>query len=129
MKQIVDVLNHWQTLWTCLAERACLRVLEGGCSVPVGVSSQLTESEGEDGRAKLKITGTVTSLDGATQVEATVDETVSNIEESETLGRKLAEVLISNGAGAILDDIKKDRALKQANLAPPASSAEAQVTK
>ena len=24
-------ITHWPTEWSCLAERACLRVLEGGC--------------------------------------------------------------------------------------------------
>jgi hydroxymethylbilane synthase len=36
-------VGHWQTEWTCAAERGCLRVLEGGCSVPVGVESSLEE--------------------------------------------------------------------------------------
>jgi hydroxymethylbilane synthase len=128
VKEIVQVLNHWQTLWTCLAERACLRVLEGGCSVPVGVSSHLTEAQGQDGTARLKIVGTVTSLDGATQVEATVDEAVTGAEESEALGRKLAEKLIANGAGAILDDIKKDRAAKQVKANIPVVPTETQPT-
>jgi hydroxymethylbilane synthase len=128
VKEIVKVLNHWQTLWTCLAERACLRVLEGGCSVPVGVSSRLTETPEQDGTARLKIVGTVTSLDGATQVEATVDEVVTGVEDSEALGRKLAENLIANGAGTILDDIKKDRAAKQIKANIPAVPTETQPT-
>ncbi|WRT64188.1 porphobilinogen deaminase [Kwoniella shivajii] len=36
-------LGHWQTEWACGAERGCLRVLEGGCSVPVGVESEIEE--------------------------------------------------------------------------------------
>lgn len=110
------MLNHWQTVWACLAERACLRVLEGGCSVPVGVWSTLTEGTGEDPQqgARLKIVGTVTSLDGAEQVEAIVDEGVSNAAEAEGLGKILAGKLIDNGAGKILDEIKKDRATQQA---------------
>ncbi|KAK8865953.1 porphobilinogen deaminase [Kwoniella newhampshirensis] len=36
-------LGHWQTEWATAAERGCLRVLEGGCSVPVGVESDLLE--------------------------------------------------------------------------------------
>ncbi|WWD17856.1 porphobilinogen deaminase [Kwoniella shandongensis] len=36
-------LGHWETEWSTAAERGCLRVLEGGCSVPVGVESELVE--------------------------------------------------------------------------------------
>jgi hydroxymethylbilane synthase len=36
-------LGDWQTEWTCAAERGCLRVLEGGCSLPVGVDCSLQE--------------------------------------------------------------------------------------
>jgi hydroxymethylbilane synthase len=38
-------VGHWETEWRCGAERGCLRVLEGGCSVPVGVESILEELE------------------------------------------------------------------------------------
>ncbi|WWC58682.1 porphobilinogen deaminase [Kwoniella dejecticola CBS 10117] len=41
-------LGHWPTEWTCGAERGCLRVLEGGCSVPVGVESEIVELEESD---------------------------------------------------------------------------------
>ena len=40
-------MGHWQTEWLCAAERGCLRVLEGGCSVPVGVESKLEELDEE----------------------------------------------------------------------------------
>ncbi|KAK6905759.1 porphobilinogen deaminase [Kwoniella mangroviensis CBS 8507] len=41
-------LGHWPTEWTCGAERGCLRVLEGGCSVPVGVESEIVELDEND---------------------------------------------------------------------------------
>ncbi|WVQ85396.1 porphobilinogen deaminase [Cryptococcus sp. DSM 104549] len=44
-------LGHWPTEWSCGAERGCLRVLEGGCSVPVGVESELVELDEEDSAA------------------------------------------------------------------------------
>lgn len=36
-------VGHWQTEWRVGAERGLLRVLEGGCSVPVGVETTLEE--------------------------------------------------------------------------------------
>ncbi|KAE9409385.1 porphobilinogen deaminase [Gymnopus androsaceus JB14] len=67
--EICKRITHYETAMRCLAERACLRKLEGGCSVPVGVGSSL------DGNV-LTITGCVTSLDGSQHVEHTMKETV-----------------------------------------------------
>lgn len=102
-------ITHWQTEWRTAAERACLRVLEGGCSVPVGISTELVESvEGAQSGA-LKITGCVTSLAGDHHVEHTLRETVESLADAEAVGSQLARILIQTGAKAILDDITKDR--------------------
>ncbi|RPD59352.1 porphobilinogen deaminase [Lentinus tigrinus ALCF2SS1-7] len=104
-------ITHWQTEWSCLAERACLRVLEGGCSVPVGVYTALVEEPTEEGarKAKLQITGCVTSLEGDEHVEHSIEAHVHTAEEGEAIGVKLAQVLIETGARQILDDISTDR--------------------
>ena len=48
-RDVLRSLGHWQTEWRVGAERACMRILEGGCSVPVGVETELIELEqGED---------------------------------------------------------------------------------
>ena len=106
-RELCSSLSHWETEWKCLAERACLRVLEGGCSVPVGVNSMLEVKEGEEG--VLTLTSCVTSLDGGMHVEHTVVEAVKSKEEAEAVGVKLAKVLFNTGAKAILNDIKEDR--------------------
>jgi hydroxymethylbilane synthase len=108
----VSTISHWRTEWTCCGERACLRVLEGGCSVPVGISSSLT---GELSDKKiLQMTCTVTALDGGFQVEQTVEGAVNSREDAEGLGKRLASLLIDHGAGRVLDDVKRDREAKQA---------------
>jgi hydroxymethylbilane synthase len=43
VKEALRGLGHWETEWRVAAERGLLRVLEGGCSVPVGVESSLVE--------------------------------------------------------------------------------------
>ncbi|GAA5945109.1 hypothetical protein JCM3775_000912 [Rhodotorula graminis] len=40
---IIGSLECWKTSWTTRAERMMLHVLEGGCSVPVGCETTLTE--------------------------------------------------------------------------------------
>lgn len=42
-RECLRSVGHWQTEWRCGAERGCLRVLEGGCSVPVGIETVLEE--------------------------------------------------------------------------------------
>lgn len=109
-KKLCEALIHWETQWKCFAERACLRVLEGGCSVPVGIESSLEVCKGEGVHAGiLKMTGCVTALDGVAHVEQTLEQKVDSEKEAEELGINLAKQLIANGAKAILDDITKDR--------------------
>ncbi|KAI0043877.1 porphobilinogen deaminase [Auriscalpium vulgare] len=100
-------LTHEPTLWRCAAERACLRVLEGGCSVPVGVDSAL------DGPT-LSITGTITAIDGTLHVQHELAERVGSVEDAEALGAKLARVLVETGGREILDAVAVDRASRGA---------------
>ncbi|KAG1749603.1 porphobilinogen deaminase, dipyromethane cofactor binding domain-containing protein [Suillus paluster] len=111
-RELCKMLTHQETQWKCLAERALLRELEGGCSVPVGVSTSLSQIDKSDGhltRATLTITGCVTSIDGSVHVQDTLSQEVGSTQEVEELGRMLATTLMSNGAKAILDDITQDR--------------------
>jgi len=104
-QELCKSLNHRETLWKCSAERAMLRELEGGCSVPVGVHSSLVEGEG--GVDILALVGCVTSVDGARHVQEEVKESVSTLQEAVRVGEKLAKVLLQNGASAILEGIKE----------------------
>ena len=105
VRELCESLVHRETLWKCSAERAMLRKLEGGCSVPVGVHSSLVE--GEDGTDVLTLVGCVTSVDGIAHVQEVLEERVSSLSEAEKVGEKLAEVLLQNGANSILEGIKK----------------------
>ncbi|KAG6371555.1 hypothetical protein JVT61DRAFT_9261 [Boletus reticuloceps] len=120
VSELCEALTHQRTQWVCLAERAMLRTLEGGCSVPVGVNTKLTHVvEGNDrlrnGELKvesavLEITGCVTSLDGGQQFVKTMAERVTSTSEAEALGKRLGVVLLDSGAREILEEIKADRA-------------------
>lgn len=102
-------LTHWETEWMCLAERACLRVLEGGCSVPIGVSSKLDVEAGDQRAGTLTLTGCVTALAGDLHVEHTTHARVTSAEDAEEVGNTLARTLRNLGAKKILDDINLDR--------------------
>ncbi|KAI0656825.1 porphobilinogen deaminase [Cubamyces menziesii] len=105
-------ITHWPTEWACRAERACLRVLEGGCSVPVGVHTTLVQAEGEPHKGRLEIVGAVTSLGGERHVEHKIEAEVHTVEEAEAIGVKMAQVLKATGAKEILDEINVDREKK-----------------
>jgi hydroxymethylbilane synthase len=91
----IKVLEHTPTARRCLAERAFLRELEGGCQVPIGVN---TRFEGEE----LVLTGMVASLDGSRLIR---DEARGPQHNPEAIGIALAHTLRQQGAGEILEEI------------------------
>ncbi|MCP9799417.1 hydroxymethylbilane synthase [Synechococcus sp. RedBA-s] len=91
----IKSLEHLPTSRRCLAERAFLRQLEGGCQVPIGVNSRF---EGDE----LVLTGMVASLDGLRLIR---DEVRGPLQDPEAIGLSLAQLLRSQGAGEILEEI------------------------
>ncbi|MEB3334980.1 MAG: hydroxymethylbilane synthase [Cyanobacteriota bacterium] len=91
----IQVLQHQPTAQRCLAERAFLRALEGGCQVPIGVNSRFEEEV-------LVLTGMVASLDGQRLIR---DEVRGDPADPEPIGIALAELLRAQGATAILEEI------------------------
>ncbi|KAM6431749.1 porphobilinogen deaminase isoform 3-T3 [Liasis olivaceus] len=119
--EMVSVLHDRETVLRCIAERAFMKRLEGGCSVPVAVSTLLKD-------AQLYLTGAVYSLDGSESLQETMQRNVNfslesedgpddnlqhvgitarNVprlaqEAAERLGQELADLLLSQGAKHIL---------------------------
>jgi hydroxymethylbilane synthase len=92
---LIKTLEDRPTAYRCLAERAFLRELEGGCQVPIGVNTVI---EGD----RLTLTGLVASLDGQTLIK---DMVQGSPDDAETMGTTLAQRVRSQGAQAILDEI------------------------
>ncbi|MGF1458636.1 MAG: hydroxymethylbilane synthase [Leptolyngbyaceae cyanobacterium] len=92
---LIKTLEDATTAHRCLAERAFLRELEGGCQVPIGVNTVLA---GET----LVLTGLVASLDGQTLIKEQIQGAPS---EAEAMGTALARIVRGQGAQAILDAI------------------------
>jgi hydroxymethylbilane synthase len=115
--RILGDLCHPHTWWACLAERALMRALEGGCSVPIGVETEWVDDGTEAQRAGLlRLRGIVVSLDGDEAVEAQEAVSVSTDEEAEALGRKVADGLVEKGADRILAAINRGREKEQEAL-------------
>jgi hydroxymethylbilane synthase len=98
MKQVRALLNHPDTETRLLAERAFLRRLQGGCSVPVFGLATLDNDT-------VNMTGGVVSLDGQTLLKHTVSGSCS---QPENVGIQLAELLLAEGAANILAQIKQN---------------------
>ncbi|MFG3817627.1 hydroxymethylbilane synthase [Limnothrix redekei] len=93
--RVLKVLEHEPSKWRCLAERAFLRDLEGGCQVPIGVNTSL---EGDT----LILAGLVASVDGKQLIKDTVSGPHTSAED---LGTELAQKLRAQGAQEILNEI------------------------
>lgn len=91
--KLLDPLNHLITRASVLAERHLLRLLEGGCMIPLS-------AWGRAGRGdQLLLTGRVFSVDGRKMVEA---ESAGSALEPEALGEAVAKKLLDQGADEIL---------------------------
>ncbi|UYV62940.1 HMBS [Cordylochernes scorpioides] len=78
-------LCHQETLLSCLAERAFMRTLEGGCSVPIAVSSSATSTQCKTQQeicVQLELTGAVFSLDGSKQLKDSVSQPLPSADQS-----------------------------------------------
>ena len=119
-------LNHLETSICVSAERAFLKKLEGGCQVPIAAHARLvnqragirdlgSESRGQGAGGKeqgheeknenllsIIIEGLVGSESGETIIRNSME---GMTEEAESIGIRLAEDLISKGAGDILAEV------------------------
>ncbi len=101
-EKIRQLVNHAETESRLLAERAFLRTLRGGCSVPVFALASLQQNN-------LELRGGVISLDGKAMIRDSVSGPASAAEQ---LGEQLAQRIIAQGGNAILDEIRKIQSAK-----------------
>jgi hydroxymethylbilane synthase len=98
-EQCLSVLDCTATRAAVIAEREVLRRLGGGCHVPIGCLGQVENSV-------LHLEAGVFSLDGTRAVCQTMS---GDPDQAESVGIALADRLLSNGAGEILDDCSRER--------------------
>src|SRR5690606_32658830 len=99
-QQIKLALDHEETHHCLLAERAFLRTMEGGCSIPSFALAVLKDAQ------TLKIEGGLVSLDGKQFLVETFEAPIS---EAEVIGEKLAQTILDQGGDQILKAIKENR--------------------
>ena len=95
---LVMELNDNPSRWACMAERAFLGRLQGGCQVPVGAYGRFAGGE-------MTLSGFVASLDGSRLLRRELAGAVQSDLQAAELGRRLAELLLDDGCGEILEDV------------------------
>lgn len=93
-----QALNHPPTETCLLAERAFLKTMDGGCSIPVFGMATLKDQE-------ITLTGGIMSLDGQKIIKKMAKD---HEHSAEALGKKLAEEVLSSGGKEILASIKSE---------------------
>jgi hydroxymethylbilane synthase len=91
--QLVRRLDHAPTHQAVKAERALLAAIGGGCLVPVGVATTISNGV-------LRLRAVVLDPEGKRRIE---DEMAGEELEAETLGRALADRLVAKGAREMLN--------------------------
>ncbi|MEM6502592.1 MAG: hydroxymethylbilane synthase [Cyanobacteria bacterium P01_C01_bin.89] len=92
---VLKVLEHKPSKFRCVAERAFLRTLEGGCQVPIGVNTSIEDDT-------LTLIGLVASVDGQRLIKDTISGPVG---DAATMGVELGDRVKGQGAKEILDEI------------------------
>ncbi|EGG20189.1 porphobilinogen deaminase [Cavenderia fasciculata] len=96
---LLEPLNDKDTASCCIAERAMLSELEGGCHVPIGVISSIDVE-----RQLITLEGIVLNLDGSRAIRLSHTGPLASCHQ---VGRELAQQLIEKGAKEILNDLSK----------------------
>jgi hydroxymethylbilane synthase len=111
LQEMLSKIGHQETTYACLAERSLLRTLEGGCSAPLGVESEWVQTA--EGSKKLRMRSVVVSVDGQKCAQVEIDGDVDSAESAEAFGVTVAEALVEDGAGAILEEIQRNKIVKE----------------
>lgn len=99
-ERIVQALDHPATHRCLLAERAFLRTMEGGCSIPSFALATLSEA------GDITLHGGLISLSGEEYIDFTQTAPAA---QAEGLGMAVAEQVLSHGGTAILASIREQR--------------------
>lgn len=102
VKKLIGFLNHPETETAVTAERAFLKVLEGGCHTPIGAYAEITDSSLN--QATVRLTGMVASIDGRQLLR---DQAEGNIRDAALIGKELGKNLLSQGARTLLKECQR----------------------
>ena len=94
-------LNHEPTATCTQLEREFLRLLEGGCSAPIGALAYINNED------EVTMKGVLLAIDGTKKLEA---EFSAPLGQHENLGRDCANSILSRGGKNLMGEIHRDSA-------------------
>ena len=97
-EQVAAALDDPSTRAAVTAERELLRVLEAGCSAPIGALAEV--AEGDEG-PEIWLRGVVAALDGSHLVRLSA---AGSAEEPTEVGRRLAQELLAEGVADLMQE-------------------------
>ena len=97
-ERVREIINDPQTEKKLLAERAYLRKLKGGCSIPAFANAQIHKDE-------IRLQAGIFSLDGKELIKKARS---GNIDDPEYIGRSLGEEILGDGGSSVLEQINKE---------------------
>jgi len=100
VKQLLAPLAHADTTSRIAAERAMNQTLNGGCQVPIAGYAILNDGQ-------IYMRGLVGEPDGSRILRAEIS---GSVEQAASLGKRLAEDLLAQGADDILRHLQDDDA-------------------
>ncbi len=98
IEDIMNGINHQETMVITNAERAFLKSMEGGCQIPIGC---YTTKNGDD----FSFTGLVTDLEGKRYIKLSLN---GKIDEAETIALEVSKQMATKGAKEILEEIRNN---------------------
>lgn len=96
--RIREIINDPTTEIKVKAERAYLRKLKGGCSIPAFANAQIQDNS-------IVLQAGIFSLNGKDFINKSVTGSMNN---PESLGKKLGEEILNDGGAEILEKINRD---------------------
>jgi hydroxymethylbilane synthase len=96
----LEQINDRRSGLALAAERAVVRRLGGGCQMPIGAHAAIDD-------IAIAVTAIVVSPDGSRIARAEID---GRADEPEAAGDAAAEMLLTRGAGEILEDVQRQHA-------------------
>lgn len=96
-KEALAQLNHKETEICTFVERQFLKVLEGGCTAPIGALATIQNNE-------IHFEGNLLSTDGKEKLEV---KRTASVEEWSDFGAKCAETILNNGGTQLMKTIKE----------------------
>jgi hydroxymethylbilane synthase len=97
--KLLDPLDDAETRSAIIAERELLKVMQGGCQVPMGAWARIE-------RAEMVMDAVVCSIDGLQYVKQRAS---SPPDQAKALGTTMAQMLIEAGAQSILEEVSRQR--------------------